>query len=227
MSIFLRKLSAAIALVALVPATHAADLGGWTPRGGPPPEPTYSSPLDTARWTGAYLGVAGGYSFGDTDVLSGDINVLSLDQSGGVGWVYGGYNWQIGNFVAGLEADIGTGSLGGSEGAGLTEIAADLNYMGSIRGRAGVLLTPAFLVYGTAGYAWSDMDISARGVSAAETFSGYTVGVGTELNFSGPWSLRLEYLYTDLGAETLTRGGIAETYDPDFHTIRAGVSFKF
>jgi outer membrane immunogenic protein len=219
-------LSVAAALAALSLPTQAADLGGWTPR-SPAPEPYDASPLDTARWTGAYLGIAGGYTFGDIDVSNGGINVQSFDQSGGTGWLYGGYNWQFGRIVAGLEADIGTGSISGSEGSGPGLVGADLNYEGSLRGRAGFLLAPQFLVYGTAGFAWSDMDISLANTSASEIFSGYTIGAGTELNFAGPWTLRLEYLYTDLDAETITRGGTSSTIDPDSHTLRAGVSFKF
>lgn len=223
----LRALASVIVFALTWQASNAADLGGWTPRANSAPEPVYYSPIDTARWTGAYLGVAGGYSFGDTDVLNGNTNILSFDQSGGLGWIYGGYNWQFGNFVTGVEADIGTGSFNGSERTGISEIGASLNYTGSIRGRAGVLLTPAFLVYGTAGFAWSDMDITRLGTTASQTFTGYDVGAGTELNVSGPWSLRLEYIYTDLSSETITRSGVSSQFDPDYHTVRAGVSYKF
>ena len=40
-------------------------------------------------------------------------------------------------------------------------------------------------------------------------------------------SLRLEYIYTDLGAERVVHGGQLNSYDPDFHTVRAGIAFKF
>ena len=226
MQMSIKRVLCALAIgCAATSGAEAADLGGWSPR--PEPEPYYATPLDTARWTGAYVGIAGGYGFGDNDVVRGNTPILSLDQSGGLGWVYGGYNWQFGNFVTGLEADVGIGNLDGSDISGSRSADAELNALGSIRGRAGVLLSPVFLVYGTAGFAWNNMDITARGDTDSETFTGYTVGFGSELNMSGPWSLRLEYLYTDLGEEDITRRGVTDTYDLDYHTIRAGLSYKF
>jgi outer membrane immunogenic protein len=87
----------------------------------PPPAPVYS-------WTGFYVGVNGGYGWGDTsaDVVSSDpasaafLNqpgfngpafsssfASSFRQKGGIVGVQAGYNWQFaGNWVAGFETDI-------------------------------------------------------------------------------------------------------------------------
>jgi outer membrane immunogenic protein len=224
----IRAGAASVTTVAVLTATglaSAADLGGGPKL--PPPEPNaYVSPLDTARWTGAYLGLSYGYATGDTAVTGAGGN-SQIDQTGGIGTLYGGYNWQLGNIVLGLEGDVGTGNYGGSEGNGANEVSADLNTIASARARAGVLLTPAFLVYATGGFAWGDFDIKSNGVTQSDWLSGYQIGAGTELNVSGPWALRLEYIYTDLDSQTLTTGGATNTFDPDFHTVRAGVSFKF
>lgn len=203
----------------------AADLGSG-PR-QPPLEPySYVSPLDTARWSGAYLGLNYGYATGQSAVTGGS-GLFSLDQSGGVGGVYGGYNWQLGNLVLGLEAELGTGNYDGTTGTGAGLVSSQLNTLAGVRARAGVLLSPAFLVYATGGFAWGDMDFTANTVTQTDWIGGYQIGAGTELNVAGPWTLRLEYLYTDLDSQTLTHSGVTNTYDPDFHTIRAGVSFKF
>jgi outer membrane immunogenic protein len=217
---------AAVAVVSMANgfAAHAADLYGG-PR-QPPPEPTYVSPIDTARWSGAYLGIAYGYSDGISTITGGSGN-FDLDQSGGLGSIYGGYNWQFGRIVAGLEAEIGTGTYDGSVGSGAGLVSSELNTLAAIRGRVGYLLSPAFLLYGTAGFASADMDFKANTISQSDWISGYQVGAGTELNVAGPWTLRLEYLYTGLDSQTLTHGGVTNTYEPDFHTVRAGVSFKF
>ena len=213
------------ALVCASGLARAADLGGG-PR-YPAPEPnSYVSPLDTARWTGAYLGLSYGYADGLSSV-SGGSGTFDLDQSGGIGAVYGGYNWQLGRFVMGLEGELGTGNTDGSTGIGAAQVSSELNSIAAIRGRAGVLLSPAFLVYATGGYAWADMDFKANTITQSDWIGGYQVGAGAELNVSGPWTLRLEYLYTDLDSQTLTHGNVTNSYEPDFHTVRAGVSFKF
>ncbi len=217
--------AAVVALLGSAGLAHAADLGGG-PR-QPPPEPyAYVSPLDTARWTGAYIGLGFGYASGQTNV-SGDSGIFSIDQTGGVGAVYGGYNWQLGNLVMGLEAELGTGNYDGTSGTGAGLVSSQLNTLATARARAGILLSPAFLVYATGGFAWGDMDFTANSLTQSEWLQGYQIGAGTELNVAGPWTLRLEYLYTDLDSQTLTHGGVTNTYEPDFHTVRAGVSFKF
>jgi outer membrane immunogenic protein len=221
----MRLISVAAALLGVANAANAADLGGG-PR-GPAPEPyQYVSPLDTARWTGAYAGVSFGYADG-LSTVSGSAGNFDLDQSGGIGTIYGGYNWQLGRIVLGLEGDIGTGNYDGTRGSGASLVSSELNAIGSLRARAGVLLSPAFLVYATGGFAWGDFDIKANGITQSDWISGYQIGAGTELNVSGPWTLRLEYLYTDLDSQTFTNGGATDTFDPDFHTVRAGLSYKF
>lgn len=82
------------------------------------PEPEYIPP---ALWTGFYVGVHGGYGWGKVDV--GDtyaydspdpFKASSFDPSGGVFGVQLGYNQQNGNFVYGLEVDLGYMNLSGS-----------------------------------------------------------------------------------------------------------------
>lgn len=212
------------ATVALTGAAHAADLGG-----GPPPQPW--QPVAQARsdynWTGLYLGGTYGYATGTTTVTS-PLGGFDLDQSGGIGTVFGGFNYQAGRVVLGMEVDVGgLGNHGGSAGLAPGAVTSDLNWSASVRGRLGYLVAPALLVYGTGGAAWADFDVTANGVKVAQTFSGYQVGFGGELKLDPRWSLRLEYLYTGLGAEQIDHGGLVNTYEPDYHTVRAGLSFKF
>jgi outer membrane immunogenic protein len=198
----------------------SADLGG-----GPAvsPEPyEHRAPAELGRWDGLYFGINYAYATGWTAV-AGTSGAFDLSTSGSMGTAFAGYNWQLGRAVAGLEADIGFGGLSGSE----NDVSADLNSLGSLRGRLGYLLTPDFLVYGTAGFAWANFDFEAAGDTQSDTLLGYQVGAGAELMFSDPWSLKLEYVYTDLDAATLSHNGVSNTYEPDFHTIRAGLSFNF
>lgn len=207
-------------LTAAVSQVSAADLGGDP---NPYPAPMPPPRLDIERWTGFYLGGALGYGWGDGEA-GGDIGSFSFDQSGLLGSLYAGFNWQMGRAVLGVEADIGTGDFG----ADTSVLNSSLNVIGSLRGRAGFLLTPALLVYGTAGVAWADMDFKVVGDSTqSETFFGYQYGAGAEMAVSDNVSLRLEYIYTDLDAEQLVHAGSTNVYEPDFNTVRAGISFKF
>jgi outer membrane immunogenic protein len=222
---FGRVLAASAGLALALPAA-AADLGGGpTRRFDGTPRAAYQ-PMQIERWTGLYLGGTLGYGFGTTDIR-GDSGSFDFGPAGGVGTLFAGYNWQIGRAVLGVEADIGTGYLDDSLGSGAGQVSQDLNVMGSLRARAGLLLSPAFLVYGTAGLAAADFDFRANGITASETLLGYQVGAGTELMITPNWTLRMEYVYTGFGAERIDHGGISNSYDPDFHTVRAGLSFKF
>lgn len=218
--------AALVALAAMVTSGSAiaADLGAparqypaWEPR----------RPLALERWTGFYLGGTIGGQFGDTAV-SGFGAASNVETDGLVGTLFAGYDWQFGGAVFGLEADIGTGDVSGSSGNGFGTTSASLNYMGSVRGRAGVLLTPSLLAYVTGGFAWADYDLTAvNGFTASETFGGYQLGAGAELKLDPRWGLRVEYIYTDLDSARVNHGGLTSTYDPDYHTIRAGLSFRF
>ncbi len=219
--------AAMAAATVLTSAASAADLGTPYARRGPPPEPYYGAPMQIERWTGFYFGGTLGYASGTTGVdgASGNFN---FDTDGGMGTLFAGYNWQTGGTVLGLEGDIGTGNLSGSGRALATALGSDVNVFGSLRGRFGVLLSPALLAYATAGVAWADMDLTMSGIgTSSETFWGYQLGGGAEYMMASNWSLRLEYVYTDLDAERVSHAGIPNTFDPDFHTVRAGIAFKF
>ena len=101
-----------------------------------------------------------------------------------------------------------------------------LDYIGTVRGRAGWLFTPTLLVYGTAGFAYG-------GVSAwnqTNIRSGWTAGGGLEWMFAPNWSAKVEYLYADLQS-----GGITGTFGynygyhfhPEINIVRAGVNYHF
>ncbi len=191
----------------------------------------YSEPADTylniERWTGFYLGGTLGYGWGDGRT-SGDIGTFPFEQSGTLGTVYAGYNWQLGQTVLGIEADIGTGDFGASEVTSRGTLKSSLNAMGSFRGRAGFLISPALLLYGTAGLAWADMDFQYVGEKArSETFMGYQVGIGAELMVTNNVTLRLEALQTGFDTERVIHSGQTNNFEPDFNTVRAGISFKF
>ena len=73
-----------------------------------------------------------------------------------------------------------------------------------------------------------------RHAEALSKVQGYTVGGGLEYALNRNWSIKGEYLYYDLGSETLTASAIvgpAETvffnHDASGHIVRAGLNYRF
>jgi len=142
-----------------------------------PPPPAFS-------WTGFYVGINGGYSWGrgvnnynesafGCCSLPTNINT-SHRMDGGVAGIQGGYNVQAGSWVLGLETDFDwTGQKGarsttynypgGIEG-GTSQLSlavrAKLEWLGTTRARVGWLFTPTTMVYTTAGLAYGRVSVS-------------------------------------------------------------------
>jgi|SRR5579871_534755 len=186
-------------------------------------------------WTGFYVGGNLGYSWGrssDTSTLTdaaGTVLLVTSDKSNLDGIVGGGqigYNWQVQNWVVGLEADIQGTDEKGSRAFSITTgpqfcfnlcpppvttsfaLSQKIDWFGTVRGRVGILAAPKVLLYATGGLAYGQVNTNetqAVGVAAPVAFSssntnvGWTVGVGVEGVISGNWTARLEYLYVDLG----------------------------
>ena len=174
-------------------------------------------------------------------------------QGGGnAGGVVGGgqigYNYQFGNsFLVGAETDIqGTSMRSGGNAnqilypdpnnpggylfplspAGNPGIA--LTWFGTVRGRAGFLITPTLLLYGTGGFAYGGVSGGYSNVSNTRT--GWTAGGGVEWLFMPNWSAKAEYLYTDLNSGGQTGYyGFQTGYHrhPQFNVVRAGVNYHF
>lgn len=202
----------ATALVLPFAATsHAADAIMAPPE---PPAAPIVQPAPLQLWTGPYAGVFLGYNWGDFDAVD--------DADDIAGGIYGGYNWQVDDFVFGIEGDIGYSAQDTTVGA----IEAEKGAFGSLRARAGVAFNP-FLLYATGGVAVADIEYNDGLGSDSNTQVGYTVGAGVEGFVTDNVTARLEYRYTDYGSETITLpvGSFSSSYDE--HSVRAGIGIKF
>ncbi len=211
----MRPVAAALGLVALMGtmSAHAADVIMEEP---PVPAAPMAEP-PVATWTGAYAGVMGGYSFaGRTDDEGADttINTDGFLLNGFVG-----YNYQVGNIVAGAEADIGYSWADGSN-AGYT---SDSGVEGSLRARLGYVVSPAVLLYATAGGAAKDLEVSDGVTSESNTMIGWTAGAGADMMVTDNVFGRVEYRYTDFGSDTFNG---SEVSDKDSRVL-VGLGMKF
>ena len=232
----------------------------------------------THNWTGFYAGLHAGGGWGNNDVdvgckdptgvfdgtanCSGVIALgdfptsFSTDLQGFIGGGQLGYNFQTGNIVLGIEADISGTSIDGSDSKSpppvrfpgfpeFARVSQDLDWFGTVRGRVG-LTTGNWLLYATGGlayakvdykYSWSIPNLPGFASDSSSSWqTGWTIGGGAELGL-GQWSLKGEYLFYDLGSEDLSAQAIAggtpqpTFFEPDFetrgHIARVGLNYHF
>jgi outer membrane immunogenic protein len=220
----------------------------------------YGSADDTLTNTGTDSGTSGLGSALAAGLIPGLVNI---SHSGLIGGVQGGFNWQVyPNWVVGIEADFDgtTGSgktvVAASPGNAVfppfsTVFSRGLEDVGTIRARVGWLSSPTWLWYATGGLAYGQTKLAsawlcpacapmiAPDLNYAQTSTpvavGWTAGGGVEWRFAPAWSLKLEYLYVDLGSTTNT---IGYNYLPFFGStlstkmndrddvVRAGLNYR-
>ncbi|MBL8568451.1 MAG: porin family protein [Phreatobacter sp.] len=229
-------LLAGVAAAALASGAQAADLGA--PRG--PVAAVVVAPAFS--WTGFYLGAQIGYGWGRatqpwTAVIVNPTTFPLFQndarQSGVLGGLHAGFNYQINQFVLGLEADIEASGINGNDGGS----GGDVNgvrhrWNASLRARAGIAIDRA-LIYATGGVAF--LNAQATQISRVPNefigfnSTGWTLGAGIEYAFTPNWTARAEYRYTDYGARTaiFPVSGYSERIKPQIHTVRVGVSYLF
>ena len=210
----------AVATTATISA--AADL----PRAMPPTKAPVFVPGFT--WTGFYLGINGGYSWGQSDW---DGFASEPDVSGGLVGLTAGYNWQTGPWVFGLEGDVDWSNIRGSFVSAACPGGCETrnNWLSTVRGRLGYAFDRV-MPYVTGGLAVGDIEANPTGFAGvSDTQAGWTVGAGVEAAFAGNWSAKLEYLYVDLGSTgcSATACGTATNVDLRSNVVRAGLNLQF
>ncbi|MGH6866706.1 MAG: outer membrane protein [Methyloceanibacter sp.] len=176
-------------------------------------------------WLGGTIGGAS---------VSYDFSPASSDisTSGVVGGLIGGWSWQSGPIVLGIEGDVLAADIDGSRNfnLGLNQANPSIDSMGGLRVRAGYTLTPRVLVFGTFGGAFATADLPISGPGGAfreETFWGWSAGAGAEVALNPNWAARFDYQFTDFESETVSYPGGKATYDPDANTFRGSVIYRF
>lgn len=216
---FARPLAAAFGLIALagvIPA-NAADVVMEEPPA--PAAPMVQPPLNT--WSGPYAGVALGYGFSGRVKDKNFDNTINTD--GFVGGGFAGYNFQMDNFVAGVEGDIGYGGLKGDN----SNVEVKGGFNGSLRGRLGYAVSPDILPYITAGGAAQSVKLTDVAGSDKKTMLGWTAGVGTEVKLTEQVFGRVEYRYSDYGNKTFDTGAGDRDVSARDHRIQFGIGMKF
>jgi outer membrane immunogenic protein len=238
-------------LAAVVAASGSAAAA---PVGAPAPAPVF--------WGGWYVGLNAGAVWSDESVswqgtgsftapAVADIANSSPGHVRSAGFTGGGqlgYNFQFQSLVAGLEADVQYTEVDGTRSV-ISQVflnpytqSVNCHWLSTTRGRLGFAYGP-WLIYGTGGLAvahvgYNDNFLGLHGVgpinsSSNYTAVGWTAGGGAEWAFAPRWSVKIEYLFVDLGSHTdsatnaIGRAVLTHTHSLTDDIARIGVNYRF
>ena len=267
----MRRLAIALAAAAassmgLSQVAAAADM--------PIKAPAYNAPsaFVAYRWAGLYIGGSIGGFWGKDDITTttdsaGGFGVAgaaaidatsptSIRPQGFFGGVQAGYNWQINDFLLGVEADANWRSASAERTIppGVIPVinAGDFMFdsvkaafLATFRARLGVVFNHA-LLYATGGVALGTIKTTdtfghfggtiVTTTSDTITRTGWTIGGGLEYAFANNWSGKIEYLYVDLGSFDTTIPSSLPAAAPDAihvhhnytdNILRVGLNYRF
>ena len=229
------------AALALAGAASAQNLYGFDYKATP-----------TTPWAGPYVGVHGGYAIDEdnTTYVAGGSAINQTNLAGALrpttlirdkdGYVAGGqigWNVQHGPVVGGVEADFSATDMSTRAGrTGLSGAASNIvarnNYLATVRGRLGYVMPGGVLLYGTGGYAATEIKDRARfrNPQGATAFygsheyepGGWVAGAGAEYAIpvdvlarfgsvfaNSKVTTRLEWLHYDFDDKNLNVGSVA------------------
>jgi outer membrane immunogenic protein len=251
----IRKSSIAFAALAATFATGAFATGAFAadlPSAAPAPAPYVAAPVPVFTWTGFYIGVNAGAAFNGSlhpvfypgvgfAGVPAPLRPGSTNTAGFTGGGQLGYNWQVNQFVFGLEGDLdyldranvnGTYGTTNVNGGGFYTLAGGRRdaLFGTIRGRVGWAVDRA-LFYVTGGVAFGGNSApnsiafsTTPGGAACATCTytangnhnsdvGEVLGGGVEYAFTPNWTGKVEYLHTFYNNRTVTyTNSIGQTF---------------
>lgn len=225
---------AASALLASSFGSQAADLPATPAR--------YAAPVVAPyNWTGIYVGLNGGYAWGQQDplnIITNRFDNNSLSFSGGVFGGTFGAQIQAGHVVLGLESDIDWANLKGTAiynptvigggPFGLVSASTSIDWVSTARARIGYA-NENLLFYVTGGLALlgakTNLAPVAGGTACGVVLTncagasrqlGAVLGAGMEYGFTPNWSTKIEYLHVT-----------AASLDVSHHSeVRLGINYR-
>lgn len=246
-------------ILALAATALALSVGTQAFAADLPPSPTpYRAPAIYApppafTWSGFYIGVNGGYGWGKWDDGSGD----SFSSNGGLAGGTIGANYQVNQFVVGVEGDFDWSGMKWDQSLPITtglggpiNGTATANYknewLGTFAARFGVAVDRTlFYVKGGGAVTNEKYSMSVTDVPSGVTFGesdsftrwGWMVGGGIEYAVTNNVSLKAEYNYIDFGSnnETLNFSssaspaviGISDTAKLNVSAVKVGINVLF
>jgi outer membrane immunogenic protein len=185
----------------------------------PPLPPVASEVVPAFTWSGPYIGVHGGYGWGDGNASAAGASASDNFDGGRIGG-FAGYNWQMSSgFVAGIEGDVNYDWNRNSYPGGID---IDSGFSGSVRARAGFAFDRA-LFYAAGGWTATTISIDGAGLNDDDMLNGWTIGAGLDYAFTDTFFGRVEYRYNDFGHGSLD--GVRTDFNQSVVNIGLGVKF--
>ena len=221
----------------LAPGLLAPVLLTWGLQAAAAADAVQEMPPVVYNWNGLYIGGFIGGLWGDKDwvevvgpVPGGEIHP---DYSGVLGGVQAGFNYQINNWVLGIEGEWGATNADGSSICivGFDTCGVDVNWVATVGGRVGYAFDN-ILPYLKGGGAWVDEDYPVApgtpfAITLSQTRSGWFIGGGVEYGITPNWSAKVEYNYLDFGTDRLDFAGAIEDITQHSHTVKIGFNYRF
>ena len=199
----------------------------------------YGSPAPAGRtiWEGFHVGGHIGGQDTDFDITqtapASAFTTFSDSDDGVVGGFVYGSSWQFGNIVLGTDSayNFGDQKTGLNTTAMALNAVAEVEWSSETRLRAGFLVNPNVLLYGTVGIAAAEVDVSgtliAGGSDDARVY-GVAYGAGAEATLGNRWFARIEYIHTDYDDEDFRNvGGGSFNTDLDSDIVRGAIGYRF
>ena len=181
------------------------------------------------NWSGFYVGANFGGAW-----TNGSLNIPGNNLYGGttefIGGFQGGYNFQAGHLLLGVEGEFDWASFNHPALSAPTLGSVSHRWMSTVAGRVG-LVNDRWLVFAKLGGGWarSDATVNIPGSpswSGSSTNSGWLIGGGIEYGFKAHWTVKLEYDYLALsGWNSPTAPVVA--LNRDVQMVKAGINYKF
>jgi outer membrane immunogenic protein len=236
--------AAALALGASCPA-FAADLPVKAP-----PVPVMAPVFS---WTGFYIGgnVGGAWQQGNvSDTLLGVTFTNSNNNGVFIGGGQVGFNYQISNFVWGIEFDADWAANNNNNGVGvitpvgLIQVSSNNRWVSTAAARFGVAFDRV-LLYGKAGGGWVGANnftitnlttgVQLTGLNNNNTTTGWLLGAGVEWAFAQNWTVKIEYDYLGLNSRSIVvpfnspflAGDVFTTGNRNVQMAKVGFNYLF
>jgi outer membrane immunogenic protein len=169
-------------------------------------------------------------SFANTFAIGQTPRAIGFSPKGVIGGAEGGYNWQTGALVLGVEGDFSGANIkaagsfvfaGSAQGAPETTTASSsLDWLATIRGRIGFTPTDRLLIFGTGGVAFGQVNnqmsivasnppgfpvfVATLNGSQNSTRTGWAAGAGAQYAVTNNLFAKVEWLHYDLGTNSIT-----------------------
>jgi outer membrane immunogenic protein len=192
------------------------------------PSLSYASDAEVSSLARTGFIISPDWSLSDEVDLGGTGGALLEDTEG---WAIGaklGYDQQIGNVVVGVITDAFY-SFADGDGRGGAPYKSELDYYGTVRGRLGYSFG-RLMAYGTAGYAYGELEVTyiGTGAAASETLSGWTYGGGLEYFWNRDLNLHVGYRRIDFDDQTFSSLPIGRnTLSPEMDIIDFGLTTRY